>query len=107
MAERLQRNLEELSGMSGEELKKESEELAKSIGSMPNASSDERVQNLTQFFEQMGFSEDPSNSKSMAAAAMSEALELVEQFFQAKCQTGFTEEKSRNLVCPQSLQETG
>ena len=81
MAERLQRNLEELPGMSGEELKKESEELAKSIGSMPNASNDERVQNLTQFFEQMGFSEDPSNSKSMAAAAMTEALELVEQFF--------------------------
>ena len=81
LAERLQRNLEELSGMSGEELKKESEELAKSIGSMPNASSDERVQNLTQFFEQMGFSEDPSNSKSMALLTMSEALELVEQFF--------------------------
>jgi len=81
LAERLQRNLEELPGMSGEELKKESEELAKSIGSMPNASNDERVQNLTQFFEQMGFSEDPSNSKSMAAAAMTEALELVEQFF--------------------------
>jgi hypothetical protein len=78
LAERLQRNLEDLPGMSGEELKKESEELAKSIGSMPN---DERVQNLTQFFEQMGFSEDPSNSKSMAAAAMTEALELVEQFF--------------------------
>jgi hypothetical protein len=81
LAERLQRNLEDLPGMSGEELKKESEELAKSIGSMPNASNDERVQNLTQFFEQMGFSEDPSNSKSMAAAAMTEALELVEQFF--------------------------
>ncbi len=81
LAERLQRNLEELPGMSGEEMKKEAEELANSIGSMPNASDSERIQNLTQFFEQMGLSEDPSNSKSMAAAAMTEALELVEQFF--------------------------
>ncbi len=81
LAERLQRNLEELPGMSGEEMKKEAKELAESIGSIPNASENERIQNLTQFFDQMGISEDPSNSKSMASAAMTEALELVEQFF--------------------------
>jgi len=81
LAEKLQRNLEELPGMGGEEMKREMQELANSIGSMPNASEDERIQNLTQFFDQMGFSEDPSNAKSMAAAAMTEALELVEQFF--------------------------
>ena len=67
--------------MSGEEMKKEAKELAESIGSIPNASENERIQNLTQFFDQMGISEDPSNSKSMASAAMTEALELVEQFF--------------------------
>ena len=81
LAERLQRNLEELPGLGDEELREESKELAKAIGSMPNASEDERLQNLTQFFEQMGFSEEPSKGKSMAAAAMTEALELVEQFF--------------------------
>ena len=81
LAERLQKNLEELPGLGDEELKEEAKELAKAIGSMPNASEDERLQNLTQFFEQMGFSEEPSKGKSMAAAAMTEALELVEQFF--------------------------
>ena len=81
LAERLQRNLEQLPGLGEEELREEAKELAKAIGSMPNASEDERLQNLTQFFEQMGFSEEPSKGKSMAAAAMTEALELVEQFF--------------------------
>lgn len=81
LAERLQKNLEQLPGLGDEELRQESKDLAKAIGSMPNASEDERLQNLTQFFEQMGFSEEPSKAKSMAAAAMSEALELVEQFF--------------------------
>ena len=81
LAERLQRNLEQLPGLGEEELREEAKELAKAIGSMPNASEDERLQNLTQFFEQIGFSEEPSKGKSMAAAAMTEALELVEQFF--------------------------
>ena len=81
LAKRLQKNLEELPGLGDEELREEAKELAKAIGSMPNASEDERLQNLTQFFEQMGFSEEPSKGKSMAAAAMTEALELVEQFF--------------------------
>ena len=67
--------------MSGEEMKKEAKELAESIGSIPNASENERIQNLTQFFDQLGISEDPSSSKSMASAALTEALELVEQFF--------------------------
>lgn len=81
LAQRLQKNLEELPGLGDEELREEAEELAKAIGSMPNASEDERLRNLTQFFEQMAFSEEPSKSKSMAAAAMAEALEVVEQFF--------------------------
>ena len=93
--------------MSGEELKKESEELAKSIGSMPNASNDERVQNLTQFFEQMGFSEDPFQFQINGGRSHVRSFGTCGTIFLAKCQTGFTEEKSRNLVCPQSLQETG
>ena len=81
LAERLQENLRELPGMSDQQIQEESEELAKALGSLPNASDSERLQNITQFFEQMGINEEPSKSKSMAAAAMSEALELVEQFF--------------------------
>ena len=70
---------------------------------MPNASVDERLQNLTQFFEQMGFSEEPSKGKSMAAAAMTEALELVEQFFWQNAKQDLLK---RNLEThqPQSLQ---
>ena len=81
LAERLQENLRELPGMSDQQIQEESEELAKALGSLPNASDSERLQNITQFFEQMGINEEPSKSKSMAAAAMSEALEVVEQFF--------------------------
>ena len=81
LAERLQQNLEELPGLGDEELREEAEELAKALGSMPNASENERLRNITQFFEQMGFNEEASTSKSMAAAAMAEALEVVEQFF--------------------------
>ena len=93
LAERLQKNLEELPGLGDEELREEAKELAKAIGSMPNASEDERLQNLTQFFEQMGFSEEPSKGKSMAAAAMSEALELVSSF-SGRMPARFTQEKS-------------
>ena len=39
--------------MSGEELKEKSEELAKAIGSMPNAEQDERLRNLTQFLNKL------------------------------------------------------
>ena len=67
--------------MTGDELKEEAEELAKSIGSLPNAEQDERLRNLTQFFEQLAINENPSQSSSMASAAVSDALELVEQFF--------------------------
>ena len=67
--------------MSGEELKEKSEELAKAIGSMPNAEQDERLRNLTQFFEQVAISENPSQSSSMASAAVDDALELMRQFF--------------------------
>ena len=67
--------------MGSEEMKERSEELAKAIGSLPNAESDERVQNLTRFFEQVAIAENPTNARSAASAAVAEALELVEQFF--------------------------
>jgi hypothetical protein len=81
LVEELQKTQEGLPGMSGEELKEKSEELAKAIGSLPNAESDQRLQNLTQFFEQVAVSENPSQSSSMASAAVSDALELMQQFF--------------------------
>ena len=81
LVENLQETQSELPGMSGEEMKEKADELARSIGSLPNAEQDERLQNLTQFFEQLAISEDPSQSSSMASAAVSNALELVEQFF--------------------------
>ncbi len=81
LVEQLQEAQEEMPGMSGEELKQKSEELAKSIGSLPNADQDDRLQNLTQFFEQLAITENPSQSTSMASAAVADALELVEQFF--------------------------
>ena len=81
LVEKLQEAQEDIPGMTGDELKEEAEELAKSIGSLPNAEQDERLQNLTQFFEQLAINENPSQSSSMASAAVSDALELVEQFF--------------------------
>ena len=48
---------------------------------MPNAETDERLLNLTRALEQVPIMENPSQAKSMASAAVSEALELVEQFF--------------------------
>jgi uncharacterized phage infection (PIP) family protein YhgE len=81
LVEELQKTQDGLPGMSGEELKEKSEELAKAIGSLPNAESDQRLQNLTQFFEQVAVSENPSQSSSMASAAVSDALELMQQFF--------------------------
>ena len=81
LVQELQNTQQELSGMSGEELKEKSEELAKAIGSMPNAEQDERLRNLTQFFEQVAISENPSQSSSMASAAVDDALELMRQFF--------------------------
>ena len=81
LVQELQNTQQELPGMSGEELKEKSEELAKAIGSMPNAEQDERLRNLTQFFEQVAISENPSQSSSMASAAVDDALELMRQFF--------------------------
>ena len=81
LAEKLQEARENMPGMGPEEMKKESDELAKALGAMPHSASDERLQNLTQFFEQVAESEDPNKAKSMASAAVAEALELVEQFF--------------------------
>ena len=81
LVQELQNTQQELPGMSGEELKEKSEELAKAIGSMPNAEQDERLRNLTQFFEQVAISENPSQSSSMASAAVDDALELISQFF--------------------------
>ena len=81
LVQELQRTLEEIPGMSGQELKEKSEKLANAIGSLPNAESDERLQNLTQFFEQVAVSENPSESSSMASAAVTDALQLIQQFF--------------------------
>ena len=39
--------------------------MANALGSLPNASEDERLQNLTRFFEQMATSEEPSKGKSV------------------------------------------
>ena len=39
------------------------------------------MQNLTQFFDQVAISEDPSQSSSMTSVAVADALELVQQFF--------------------------
>jgi len=81
LVQELQKTQEEIPGMSGEEMKQRAEELAKAIGSLPNAEQDQRIQNLTKFFEQVAISENPSQSTSMASAAVADALELVEQFF--------------------------
>ena len=81
LVQKLQKAQEDIPGMSGEELKEKSEELANAIGSLPNAESDQRLQNLTQFFEQVAVSENPSESSSMASTAVSDALQLVQQFF--------------------------
>jgi uncharacterized phage infection (PIP) family protein YhgE len=81
LVEKLREAKEEIPGMSEEALNEQSEELAKAIGSLPNAESDERLKNLTRFLEQVPITENPSQAKSMASAAVSEALELVEQFF--------------------------
>jgi hypothetical protein len=81
LVQQLQDAQDEIPSMSGEELKAKSEEIAKAIGSLPNADQDKRLQNLTQFFDQVAISENPSQSSSMASAAVADALELVQQFF--------------------------
>ena len=81
LVKKLQDAQEKIPGMSADELKEKSEEIAKAIGSLPNADQDKRLQNLTQFFDQVAISEDPSQSSSMASAAVADALELVQQFF--------------------------
>ena len=80
LVEDLRKAQEELSGMSKQEMKDSSEEIANSLGSLSNPGKDERLENITQFFEQMAVSEDPTKSKSMAAAAIAEAIQLAEQF---------------------------
>ena len=81
LAEKLQEAQENLPEMGEKEMKQGSEDLAKSLGAMARSQSDDRLQDLAKFFEQLAESENARNSKSMAAAALSEALELVEQFF--------------------------
>ena len=81
LAEKLQGAQENLPEMGEKEMKQGSEDLAKSLGAMARSQSDDRLQDLAKFFEQLAESENARNSKSMAAAALSEALELVEQFF--------------------------
>jgi len=81
LVEQLQDAKQELPGMGEGELKEKAEELAKALGGLPNAETDERLLNLTRALEQVPIMENPSQAKSMASAAVSEALELVEQFF--------------------------
>ena len=81
LVEKLQSAQEGIPNMSGQELKEMSEELAEAVGSLPNAGEDQRLQNLTQFFDQVAISENPMQSSSMASAAVADALELVQQFF--------------------------
>ena len=81
LVEKLQQTKDELPGMGEEEIKETAEELAQAIGGLPNAENDERLRNLTRFLEQVPITEDPSQAKSMASAAVNEAIELVEQFF--------------------------
>jgi hypothetical protein len=81
LVEQLQEAKEDIPGMGEGELKEKAEELAKALGGLPNAETDERLLNLTRALEQVPIMENPSQAKSMASAAVSEALELVEQFF--------------------------
>tara|TARA_B100000579_G_scaffold398965_1_gene379577 strand:- start:335 stop:931 length:597 start_codon:yes stop_codon:yes gene_type:complete len=81
LAKKLRETQQQLPGMGDEQLKERSDELAKAIGNLPGGESDERVKNLTQFFEQVAIDENPSQARSAASAAVAEALKLVEQFF--------------------------
>jgi hypothetical protein len=81
LVENLLKAQDDLPGMGSEEMKESAKEIAQALGSMPNAKKNEKLLNLTQFFEQVAISEDPSQSKSMASAALSEAIQLAEQFF--------------------------
>ncbi|MDA0724272.1 MAG: hypothetical protein O3A82_07915 [Verrucomicrobia bacterium] len=81
LAKKLRETQQQLPGMGDEQLKERSDELAKAIGNLPGGESDERVRNLTQFFEQVAIDENPSQARSAASEAVAQALELVEQFF--------------------------
>lgn len=81
LVEKLMKTQDELPGMGAQEMKDSAEEIASALGSLSQSKKDERLQNITQFFEQVAISEDPTPSKSMASAAISEALQLAEQFF--------------------------
>ncbi len=81
LAEKLREAQQRMPGMGDEEMREASEEIAKALGNLPGAETDQRVQNLTKFFEQVAIDEKPSRAKSAASAAVTEALELVEQFF--------------------------
>ena len=81
LVEQLRESQEEIPGMGESDLKEKTEELAKALGELPNAESDERLLNLTRALEQVPIMENPTQAKSLASAAVAEALELVEQFF--------------------------
>ena len=81
LVEKLMKTQDELPGMGAEEMKDSAEEIANALGSLSHSKKDERLQNITQFFDQVAISEDPTPSKSMASAAIAEALQLAEQFF--------------------------
>ena len=81
LADHLQRMQEQMGSSGSADLKEMNEEAARSIGNLPQAEEDLRLQNLTQMFEAAAYSEDPNNARSLSAGAVQEATDLIQQFF--------------------------
>ena len=81
LADHLQRMQEQMGSSGSADLKEMNEEAARSIGKLPQAEEDLRLQNLTQMFEAAAYSEDPNNARSLSAGAVQEATDLIQQFF--------------------------
>ena len=81
LADHLQRMEEQMGSSGSADLKEMNEEAARSIGNLPQAEEDIRLQNLTQMFEAAAYSEDPNNARSLSAGAVQEATDLIQQFF--------------------------
>ena len=81
LVEKLVDTQQSLEEMNAKDLKSRSGELAEGLKSLSGSDPSDRLKNLTDFFDQVANSESPERSKSMAAAAVFDALDLVEQFF--------------------------
>ena len=88
--------------MNAQEMKEMADSIAKSLGSMPNHSQDSQIQNIIQFFEIVVINENPMNAKSMASAALTEALVVTEQFLE-RSQRKFTSTQSNNNLSPKQV----